>query len=139
MDALCSICVNSNHCYLLYLVWDLLETRPLANWKVANLKTAGLVLIGEVGTGERWAQELERMVAGRKQARGPDAPNTHDTYAHTGGHVFTQCPHLALPSIPTRCASLLMASLSCQSFSFCSSPKKNVSFGRLCKSFKKRK
>lgn len=43
------------------------------------------------------------------------------------------------PSIPTRCASLLRASLSCQSFSFCSSPKKNVFLGRLGKSFEKEK
>lgn len=43
------------------------------------------------------------------------------------------------PSIPTRCASLLTASLSCQSFSFCSSPKKSVFLGRLGKSFEKEK
>lgn len=32
----------------------------------ANPKTVGLVLMGEVRTGERWVQELGRTVAGRK-------------------------------------------------------------------------
>lgn len=49
----------------------------------------------------------------------------------------TRCS--APPFIPTRCASLLIASLSCQSFSLCSAPKKNVFFCRPCDSFKKQK
>lgn len=61
---------------------------------------------------------------------------THTQHAHTP-MAAQLCDAHTQPSIPTRCASLLMASLSCQSFSFCSSPKKNVFLGRLCKSFEK--
>lgn len=69
--------------------------------------------------------------------------HTHNSRARAptpaAAHARTPCPHSALPSIPTRCASLLMASLSCQSFSFSLSSKKNGFFGRPCKSFKKKR
>lgn len=63
---------------------------------------------------------------------------TYTQHAHTPVAAQLRGAHTQ-PSIPTRCASLLMASLSCQSFSFCSSPKKNVFLGRLCESFEKEK
>lgn len=52
-------------------------------------------------------------------------------------HRTRQCPILL--SIPTRWASLLMASLSCQSFSFCPSPPKNIFFCWLWEPLKKDK
>lgn len=110
--------------------WGDIVYHPI-RWWGQSLKALDLVLWVEKGvklTGEEGdPQEAgEGMTA---NGEGVNRRSRHACQSHArirALHRTRQCPILL--SIPTRWASLLMASLSCQSFSFCPSPPKNIFF-----------